>query len=333
MNPLFRPLAAMVAILALAAALPVLPAAAATNLGGEELTASSAQLTPEATGGDPYCGATQQGSVTYSTSGTAAGPFPGTFTETGQWSFDLINEQTYHAKFKITSGGRTLSGVVLWDVSAVGAEGTSLIANYGSCSSSRSGGAYSLCENEALTSACGDQSIAYIGAGAFMQTFVGTPKITALSPAAAITGATVLITGTGLNNATTVKFGARAAAFTVLSPTEIEATVPAGATAGKVAVANPSGTAKSPGVFTPTLSITALSSASGRPGKVVSVKGVGFNATSTVSFGGTPAAVTFVSAAELRAVVPSGSGTAPVTVTNIAAPVGTVESPGGFTIL
>lgn len=55
-------------------------------------------------------------------------------------------------------------------------------------------------------------------------------------------GSSVVILGTSLTGATHVSFNGTAAAFTVVSGTEITATVPAGATSGKIKVTTPSGT-------------------------------------------------------------------------------------------
>jgi uncharacterized repeat protein (TIGR03803 family) len=59
------------------------------------------------------------------------------------------------------------------------------------------------------------------------------------------TGATVTVLGTNLTGATGVSFNGAAAEFTILSATAITATVPAGATSGKVGVTTPSGTTAS----------------------------------------------------------------------------------------
>ena len=53
------------------------------------------------------------------------------------------------------------------------------------------------------------------------------------------------VLGNGLTGSTSVKFNGKAAAFTVVSDTEITATVPSGATTGKVSVVTPSGTLNS----------------------------------------------------------------------------------------
>ncbi len=68
-------------------------------------------------------------------------------------------------------------------------------------------------------------------------------------PAAAYTGAQIFILGTDLNGATKVTFNGKVAAFTVVSPTEISATVPGSATTGTVEVTTPTGTLSSNVVF------------------------------------------------------------------------------------
>jgi hypothetical protein len=161
---------------------------------------------------------------------------------------------------------------------------------------------------------------------------VGTnvPAITGFSPAGGITGSSFTIAGTGLGSVSEVKLGKLTAQFTVLSSTQIEAIVPDGAKAGKVAVSGPGGSDTTKAKYTPTLSITAFSPKHGPQGKVVSVKGVGFTASSTVAFAGVPASeVTFISAKKLKAVVPPGAVSGPIEVT---APAGTVQSATSFQI-
>jgi hypothetical protein len=64
-------------------------------------------------------------------------------------------------------------------------------------------------------------------------------------------GTIVTITGTNLTGATSVKFnGVAATTFSVDSATQITATVPAGATTGKIEVVAPSGTSTSTTDFT-----------------------------------------------------------------------------------
>ena len=58
-----------------------------------------------------------------------------------------------------------------------------------------------------------------------------------------------MILGTNLTGATKVTFNGVPAAFTVVSSTEIEATVPTSATTGTVAVVTPGGTLESDAIF------------------------------------------------------------------------------------
>ena len=157
------------------------------------------------------------------------------------------------------------------------------------------------------------------------------PTISGFAPAGAPTGSVVTITGTAFEGTETLSFGKLTASFKVISPTQIEATVPNGATAGKVSLTTHSGSATSKAKFTPTLSLISFSPASAAAGKTISIKGLGFNSSSRVSFAGTPAAsVTFVSSKHLKVVVPPAAGNGPITVTNSASPVGSVESPSSF---
>jgi subtilisin family serine protease len=158
------------------------------------------------------------------------------------------------------------------------------------------------------------------------------PKITSFTPTSGLTGATVTITGTALTSANTVRFDGSKATFTVDSPTQIDATVPNGALVGDISVTTPAATASSTGEFKPTFSVGGFSPLSGAPGAVVTISGLGFLKSSSVSFHGVPAtSVTYVSATKLKATVPSGVGVGAITVTNAAAPVGSVSSAANFT--
>ena len=84
------------------------------------------------------------------------------------------------------------------------------------------------------------------------QKFFVTPIITGFTPASGAVGAQVTISGGGFVGTTVVKFGTvKATAFSVdPSGMSITATVPTGATTGKIAVTTPGGTATSKAVFT-----------------------------------------------------------------------------------
>lgn len=159
------------------------------------------------------------------------------------------------------------------------------------------------------------------------------PTVSSFTPSSAATGSSVTITGTALNEATRVRFGTLGATYTVISPTQITATVPNGAAAATISVTTPIKTATSRVKFTPTHSLTAFTPASGAAGKLITITGIGFTGGSTVKFNGaTAASVTFVSSTKLKATVPAGAASGPITVTNTAAPVGTVSAPSSFTV-
>jgi hypothetical protein len=157
------------------------------------------------------------------------------------------------------------------------------------------------------------------------------PKLTGFTPGSGITGSAVTIEGAALGGVTRVEFGALAAKFTVLSSTRVEAIVPDGAGKGKISLTTPVATVTSKTKFTPTFSVTEVTPASGAPGTDVTIKGVGFNASSSVSFDGVAATIKSVSAKKLKVKVPAGAGAGPIAVTNTSAPTGTVFSASSFT--
>jgi hypothetical protein len=135
-------------------------------------------------------------------------------------------------------------------------------------------------------------------AGGDVGTIIGTktggfsrPMIAGFSPSSAPVGASVTITGTGFVGATAVTFSGTPATFVVDSDAQITATVPAGATTGRIAVAGPGGegTAATDFAVVPAPSISSLKPSSGRRGAIVTVTGSGFGASrglGSVTFGG-----------------------------------------------
>ncbi|MHB8531081.1 MAG: IPT/TIG domain-containing protein, partial [Solirubrobacteraceae bacterium] len=157
------------------------------------------------------------------------------------------------------------------------------------------------------------------------------PAVEGFTPAAGITGSRVTIAGVALGSATKLVLGKLAASFVVLSPGKLEATVPAGDASGKLTVTTPHGSASAKGKYFVTFALRALKPAAGPPGTLVTLKGLGFNTGSKVSFAGTPAASTFLSSTKLKATVPGGAATGYVTVTNTSGAAGAVSSPVVFT--
>jgi hypothetical protein len=75
------------------------------------------------------------------------------------------------------------------------------------------------------------------------------PAITSLSPASGTPGTPVTIVGSHFSGATAVAFNGVAAVYNVISATQIQTVVPAGAATGAVTVTTPGGTATSPSKF------------------------------------------------------------------------------------
>ncbi|GAB6900663.1 beta strand repeat-containing protein [Kineosporia succinea] len=162
-------------------------------------------------------------------------------------------------------------------------------------------------------------------------TYVPVPAITAVSPILGPTsgGTSVVITGTNLSTATTVKFGSvsvNPANFTVNSNTQITALAPA-QSAGQVDITVTTVGGTSPAVtadqytYVAPPTVTAVSPSAGplTAGASVVLTGTDFTSGSTVKFGATNAVgVTVNSATQITAVAPAGTaGTVNVTVTAI----------------
>lgn len=167
----------------------------------------------------------------------------------------------------------------------------------------------------------------------FTVTAPGAPTITSFSPTSGPVGTEVTITGTNFTGATSVKFKNKWATFTVDSSTRITATVPSRAMSGPISVTTPDGTATSSEWFTVTVpgapTITSFSPTSGPVGTVVTITGTNFTGATSVKFKRTSASFTVDSSTRIRATVPSGATTGPISVTT---PDGTATSSADFTV-
>ncbi len=145
------------------------------------------------------------------------------------------------------------------------------------------------------------------------------PTVAALSPSSGPSegGTTVTITGTGFLGATAVTFGpTEATSFQVVSATQITAVVPAGIQGThNVQVVTPGGPSplSSADVFSylvPTITSLSPSSGPSSGGTTVTVKGTDFTGATAVTFGPHEAtSFQVVSATQITAVAPAGSGT------------------------
>lgn len=165
-------------------------------------------------------------------------------------------------------------------------------------------------------------------------TVTAVPAITGFTPPNGPVGSTVVIAGANLTGATDVRFnGLSATTFNVNSATQITATVPAGATTGRISVTTPAGEATSAANFTVSSSpvVTGFSPANAPVGGTVTIAGLNFTGATGVSFGGVNASQFSVdSAIQMRATVPAGAVSGTIRVTS---PNGTGQSVEIFTVI
>jgi len=166
--------------------------------------------------------------------------------------------------------------------------------------------------------------------------------ISSFTPTNGPVGTLVTINGLNLSNASSVTIGGVAAAIGTNTATQIQATVGNSASTGLVTVTTPGGTADSsldtPANFTVTIvsnppSITSFTPTSGGAGTLVTINGVNFTGTTSVTFNGTSATFNFVSDSQLTATVPAGATTGPISVTNGSGTTDTTNlNPANFSI-
>jgi IPT/TIG domain len=156
--------------------------------------------------------------------------------------------------------------------------------------------------------------------GSFKFPSCGPVAISGFAPTSGSVGTSVTIQGGDFTGATAVSFnGTAATTFSVDSSTQITATVPTGATTGKISVTSPLGSATSATNFTVTApavpTVSSFTPGSGAVGTVVTVTGTNFGGVTAVTFGGVAAAPTVVSSTQARATVPADAKTGKIGVT------------------
>jgi hypothetical protein len=200
-------------------------------------------------------------------------------------------------------------------------------------------------------------AVALLVLGLEAPAFAVPPTVDSFSPASGPVGCVVVITGTNFDNptATLVEFnGVDATDFSVVSGTEIWATVPVGATNGPITVTNaspPAGTsaagftvtaATSPGGCAPT--VTSFTPACALAGTTVKITGT--NLLRSADPATTPTSVQFVpygtdavhtipnaeTPTELSVLVPSGATDGPIRVVTFATTGGTIFSTTQFQV-
>ena len=168
------------------------------------------------------------------------------------------------------------------------------------------------------------------GCGSVFNISVGLGEFVDLIAASGKVGAVIEIVGTNLCGATQVLFDGTPASFTPITCTEITATVPVGATTGRLQVVVPAGTLRSNVFFLVRPQILSYSPAKGPVGTVVSIDGESLTQATKVTFGGVKATTFTVNSDTLiTATVPHGAKTGKIVVTT---PGGAATSKTLFTV-
>nr|WP_269330170.1 IPT/TIG domain-containing protein [Kineosporia babensis] len=152
-------------------------------------------------------------------------------------------------------------------------------------------------------------------------TYRNTPVITSITPRAGpeAGGTSVTITGTDFAAASSVRFGANQASFTVDSNTQITATTPTGTGTSPVTVVTPGGTSVAePFRYAPVPAISQLTPTTGplTGGTLVTVSGNDFTDASSLTIDGSSVPCTVVNASTITFTTPAGTaGTKNVAIT------------------
>ncbi|MGA8726755.1 MAG: IPT/TIG domain-containing protein [Acidimicrobiales bacterium] len=165
------------------------------------------------------------------------------------------------------------------------------------------------------------------GSASGSYTYVDPLTVANVSPSVGPTagGNSVTITGTNLDNASSVTFGANPAAITSDTSGSITVTVPTAASAGTVTVTvtTPGGSATGSYTYQDPPTVTTVNPPAGPigGGNSVTITGTNLDNASSVTFGANAAAITSDTSGSSTVTVPAGASTGPVTVT--------VTTPGG----
>lgn len=162
------------------------------------------------------------------------------------------------------------------------------------------------------------------------RTFLVAPQVKSFTPTSGTVGTLVTITGVSLTQTSAVTIGGKPAAFTVVSDTEVTATVPADAKNGEAIGVTTAGGKASFGKFAVVPKIASFSPISGPVGTSVAITGNSFTGATKVTFGGVAStSLEVISDTQVDAIVPSGAVTGSVAVTT---PGGTGTSTANFTV-
>ena len=154
-----------------------------------------------------------------------------------------------------------------------------------------------------------------LGDGVLYEVTAGLPPVVQALPVAGQVGDSIAILGTGLDEATAVSFNGVATIFNVVSPTQLNATVPVGASTGYIQVTLPSGNVMENLPFHVRPDVLQITPTSGAVGTPVTIRGESFTGARTVAFGGVKtSSFTVVSDTQISVMVPEGAVSGKVSV-------------------
>ncbi len=161
-----------------------------------------------------------------------------------------------------------------------------------------------------------------VGVAESLEPFVVTtaPVILDFEPFGGPAGTPIVLRGRNFAGATAVRFGAVNASFFAVADTQINATVPNGATNAPITVVTPGGTGVSSESFLASAGpiVVDFSPASGAPRTLVTVNGYNFMGAQKVQVNGVNAPFSVVAPTQLNLEVPATATTGPITVTTAA---------------
>jgi YVTN family beta-propeller protein len=137
--------------------------------------------------------------------------------------------------------------------------------------------------------------------------------VTRFSPANALPGQTVSISGIHLSTVSAVTIGGVDATIGVRNDNHLYIKVPQGAQSGPITLNTPQGSVVTPTALNLDPKITTFDKTSGKRGAIVKITGFNLTSVTKVAFNGKPAQFAVLSNAALIAVVPRGATTGPIT--------------------
>ncbi|MBK7148651.1 MAG: hypothetical protein IPH78_07435 [Bacteroidetes bacterium] len=163
-----------------------------------------------------------------------------------------------------------------------------------------------------VSNSCGSSS------NSFSYTLSLIPTIVSVTPSGSTPGSSVTILGTNFTGSGTVTIGSLAMPVTAWTATSITATLPSGICSGAIVVTNSCGSSSSGYNYTlnVTPAITSVSPLNGTPGSSVTIDGINFSTSGTVTIGGLAMSVSTWTVTSITATLPFGICSGAIVITN-----------------